>query len=145
MAQYDNVLLGIVRRAMPNIIAQDILGVQPMTGPTGSIFSMRAKYGLQSKFPKEIKVNRNRYAYPMGIEYHKYFTRINNRRKTQTVDEMRKAGYVEVIVDVKISDVYEEWEKWMNDNLKYRFFYAGQLTCFFASESDRILYLLRWA
>jgi len=41
---YDPVLISLVRRAMPNLIAYDICGVQPMTGPTGLIFAMRASY-----------------------------------------------------------------------------------------------------
>lgn len=43
-AGYDPVLISLVRRAMPNLIAYDICGVQPMTGPTGLIFAMRSKY-----------------------------------------------------------------------------------------------------
>ncbi len=42
---YDPVLISLVRRAMPNLVAYDIVGVQPMTGPTGLIFAMRAHYG----------------------------------------------------------------------------------------------------
>jgi len=41
---YDPVLISLVRRAMPNLIAYDIAGVQPMTGPTGLIFAMRSEY-----------------------------------------------------------------------------------------------------
>ena len=44
MASYDPVLISLVRRAMPNLVAYDIAGVQPMTGPTGLIFAMRSKY-----------------------------------------------------------------------------------------------------
>ena len=43
--RYDPILIGLVRRAMPNLIAYDIAGVQPMTGPTGLIFAMRSLYG----------------------------------------------------------------------------------------------------
>ena len=43
--KYDPILIGLVRRAMPNLIAYDIAGVQPMTGPTGLIFAMRSLYG----------------------------------------------------------------------------------------------------
>jgi len=42
---FDPVLISLVRRAMPNLMAYDIAGVQPMTGPTGLIFAMRTKYG----------------------------------------------------------------------------------------------------
>ena len=45
VAGYDPVLISLVRRAMPNLMAYDICGVQPMTGPTGLIFAMRANYG----------------------------------------------------------------------------------------------------
>jgi Major capsid protein Gp23 len=41
---FDPVLISLVRRAMPNLIAYDICGVQPMTGPTGLIFAMRSQY-----------------------------------------------------------------------------------------------------
>jgi len=43
-AGYDPILISLVRRSMPNLIAYDIAGVQPMTGPTGLIFAMRSKY-----------------------------------------------------------------------------------------------------
>jgi hypothetical protein len=41
---FDPVLISLVRRAMPNLMAYDIAGVQPMTGPTGLIFAMRTRY-----------------------------------------------------------------------------------------------------
>jgi hypothetical protein len=44
---FDPVLISLVRRAMPNLIAYDIAGVQPMTGPTGLIFAMKSKYSTQ--------------------------------------------------------------------------------------------------
>jgi hypothetical protein len=43
---YDPVLISLVRRSMPNLVAYDIAGVQPMTGPTGLIFAMRSKYAV---------------------------------------------------------------------------------------------------
>jgi hypothetical protein len=44
-ANWDPVLISLVRRAAPNLMAYDIAGVQPMTGPTGLIFAMKARYG----------------------------------------------------------------------------------------------------
>ena len=44
---FDPVLISLVRRAMPNLIAYDIAGVQPMSGPTGLIFAMKSKYTSQ--------------------------------------------------------------------------------------------------
>lgn len=45
---WDPILISLVRRAMPNLIAYDIASVQPMSGPTGLIFALRARYGNQS-------------------------------------------------------------------------------------------------
>ena len=44
VSNFDPILISLVRRALPNLIAYDVAGVQPMTGPTGLIFAMRAKY-----------------------------------------------------------------------------------------------------
>ena len=41
---FDPILISLVRRSLPNLIAYDVAGVQPMTGPTGLIFAMRARY-----------------------------------------------------------------------------------------------------
>ena len=48
VAGFDPVLISLIRRAMPNLIAYDICGVQPMSGPTGLIFAMRSRYQNQS-------------------------------------------------------------------------------------------------
>jgi len=48
VAGFDPILISLVRRSLPNLIAYDICGVQPMTGPTGLIFAMRAKFDNQS-------------------------------------------------------------------------------------------------
>jgi hypothetical protein len=45
---FDPVLISLVRRSMPNLIAYDICGVQPMTGPTGLIFALRSRYDSQT-------------------------------------------------------------------------------------------------
>jgi hypothetical protein len=47
MQSYDPILISLVRRAMPNLIAYDIAAVQPMTGPTGLIFAMKSKFSTQ--------------------------------------------------------------------------------------------------
>jgi len=48
ISNWDPILISLVRRAMPNLIAYDIAGVQPMTGPTGLIFAMRSRFDSQS-------------------------------------------------------------------------------------------------
>ena len=44
VAGFDPVLISLIRRAMPNLVAYDLAGVQPMSGPTGLIFAMRSRY-----------------------------------------------------------------------------------------------------
>ena len=46
-AKFDPVLISLVRRAMPQMIAYDVCGVQPMTQPTGLIFAMKSRYSTQ--------------------------------------------------------------------------------------------------
>ena len=45
---YDPILISLVRRALPNLMAYDVAGVQPMTGPTGLIFAMKSHYASQT-------------------------------------------------------------------------------------------------
>ena len=57
VAGFDPVLISLIRRSMPNLVAYDLAGVQPMNGPTGLIFAMRSKYtnqggdGIELSFP----------------------------------------------------------------------------------------------
>jgi hypothetical protein len=48
VAGFDPVLISLIRRSMPNLIAYDLCGVQPMNGPTGLIFAMRSRYNNQT-------------------------------------------------------------------------------------------------
>ena len=48
VAGFDPVLISLIRRAMPNLVAYDLAGVQPMSGPTGLIFAMRSRFTNQS-------------------------------------------------------------------------------------------------
>lgn len=54
---FDPILISLVRRALPNLIAYDVAGVQPMTGPTGLIFAMRARYNGQANTNSEAFFN----------------------------------------------------------------------------------------
>ena len=57
VSNYDPVLISLVRRSMPNLVAYDVCGVQPMTGPTGLIFAMRSKYVSQANSAAEAFYN----------------------------------------------------------------------------------------
>jgi hypothetical protein len=50
---FDPILISLVRRAMPNLMAYDICGVQPMSGPTGLIFAMRSQYAANTANPAD--------------------------------------------------------------------------------------------
>ena len=54
---FDPILISLVRRSLPNLIAYDVAGVQPMTGPTGLIFAMRARYNAQANTNSEAFFN----------------------------------------------------------------------------------------
>jgi len=56
-ANWNPVLISLVRRAMPNLMAYDVCGVQPMSGPTGLIFAMKARYGTGSTSSREALFN----------------------------------------------------------------------------------------
>jgi len=57
VANWNPVLIALVRRAMPNLMAYDICGVQPMYGPTGLIFAMKSRYGGGSTSNREALFN----------------------------------------------------------------------------------------
>ncbi len=59
VAGFDPVLISLIRRAMPNLVAYDLAGVQPMSGPTGLIFAMRSMYGTDrtGTYPGEALFN----------------------------------------------------------------------------------------
>ena len=58
-ANFNPVLISLVRRAMPNLIAYDIAGVQPMSGPTGLIFAMKSRKNDITSSPSQTGVNTN--------------------------------------------------------------------------------------
>ena len=79
VAGFDPVLISLIRRSMPQLIAYDICGVQPMTGPTGLIFAMRTRYTNQS-----------------GTEafYNEADTRYSGQNNTNTLAQTPYAGSV---------------------------------------------------
>jgi len=56
VSKFDPVLISLVRRAMPNLIAYDVAGVQPMSGPTGLIFAMKARYNDLTASPSQTTI-----------------------------------------------------------------------------------------
>ena len=52
ISNFDPILISLVRRSLPNLIAYDVAGVQPMTGPTGLIFALRSRFNGQGSNPE---------------------------------------------------------------------------------------------
>ena len=72
---FDPILISLVRRSLPNLIAYDVAGVQPMTGPTGLIFAMRARYTAQGTGNAEAFYNEANTVFSganTGTQYNEY-------------------------------------------------------------------------
>lgn len=126
----DQVLISTIRKVMPNVIANDIIGVQPMTRPVGSIFKTD-QYGIKRHYgirpPREI---------------FNYFLRINNRKKFFLPKDFLDVGYP--YVDVTNTQVGDgDCYAWMSQNMQYRYSCINKYI-FFSTEQDKILFLLRW-
>jgi hypothetical protein len=78
VAGFDPVLISLIRRAMPNLVAYDLAGVQPMNGPTGLIFAMRARYNDQQ-----------------GAET--FFDEVDTAFSGQSADMNRTAGFTDAV------------------------------------------------
>jgi hypothetical protein len=84
-------LISLVRRSMPNLVAYDLCGVQPMTGPTGLIFAMRSRYGSQTgKEALFNEANTNFSATAAGNTAHQSG---NSSYSVSTVSDPTAAGY----------------------------------------------------
>lgn len=124
---FDPVLIGIVRKYMANVIAHDIAGVQPMTGPSADVFKMRARYSGSGR---------------LSNNHYRYFLRLYNRRKYHDFDSFNKAGYPFIVTTAPY--ISNEWLKWMRENIgQYRYFRFGD-TIFFEDQKLIVLYQLRW-
>ena len=69
VAGFDPVLISLIRRSMPKLIAYDIAGVQPMTGPTGLIFAMRSRYGTNRTAGTEAFFNEPTLSSPLRTQH----------------------------------------------------------------------------
>jgi hypothetical protein len=117
-----------IRRIMPNIIAGEIIGVQPMTAPSANIFSLRSKV---------LRIDMNKLRY-------KTFLRLNDRKKRQTKADFIKAGYpfVDSIIGSKPFNSKPFIHKWCQENIgENRYIWFGD-QFFFENEADKLLFIL---
>lgn len=119
---------------MPKIIANSIIGVQPMTGPSASVFSLRSRYTYNHK---TIKM-----AFP---EYFKNFLRLNNRRRSFTVDEFKNAGYPVVELCHSQWRKYNDIRDWCNSNFQIGTWVSDGYNTFAFSNIDQATFFkLAW-
>ena len=90
---FDPVLIGLVRRALPNLMAYDICGVQPMTGPTGLIFAMRSVYATSSARGGEALFNEANNAHSGNGTMTAFSTTVNPGTDDATVFGLANTGY----------------------------------------------------
>lgn len=133
---YDPSLISKLRKIIPNQIAQDIVGVQPMTRSGGrSIF-------------QNSRLFRTRYdpiLVPMTKENYKHFLRANNRKKRVGEDYLTDLGYSYHFSRKPLHDIFPQIE-WCGKNLKKGAYVNFIFQHFwFAYERDYTLFTLRWS
>lgn len=134
------VMLAKLRLYYPKIIASNIVGVQPMAGPAGSIFKLRKKYrpsGVNPRTTSGMKLLR---------DHHNYFLRLNDKRKRVLPYELNELRYPRVRlpndIDMKIEAV-----SWLDDTLPKGSFIIDDFfkSVWFSSEENSILFSLAYA
>lgn len=119
-------LIPIIRRVMPTIIAQDIVGVQPMSGPIIDILTRQTGYSGRVVLTKS---------------HFGHFLRIYNRRKAHHPDYITSLGYEKF--RIRYSDVIEAKE-WCRKTFKPGAYIRSMNDFWFANERDALLFSLRW-
>jgi len=131
--QYDPVLMPLIRRVWPQIIANDIIGVQPMTSwIKTSIFSPKAKFKYDNE---KVRMKREKY---------NTFVRVYNRKKHVTREDFYRANYPWVDADLKQDwGAMHEWCK--NSFGKNNYVWFGE-RFFFVNEDQKALFIYAgWA
>ena len=122
-----NVLLPLIRRVMPTIIANSIIGVSPMTGPPVSVFDM---IGFSS--PVE-----------MTKVHYSHFLRVYNRRTQHRPEYITGLGYQKIRI-TRRADLHLDADQWCRDNLKAGSYVRKFGEFWFAYNDDAVLYKMTW-
>ena len=125
-----SVLLPIIRRVMPSIIANSIIGVSPMTGPAGSIFDMYKTW----KFPPRVVMTKVHY---------RHFLRVYNRRIHHLPAYITGLGYQTIQLRA-VRDRHIEAEEWCRENLKPGSYVRRHSNFWFAYDADAVLFKMHW-
>ena len=122
-----NVLLPLIRRVMPTIIANSIIGVSPMTGPPVSVFDM---IGFSS--PVE-----------MTKVHYSHFLRVYNRRTQHRPEYITGLGYQKIRI-TRRADLHLDADLWCRDNLKAGSYVRKFGEFWFAYNDDAVLFKMTW-
>jgi Major capsid protein Gp23 len=125
----NSILIPLIRRVMPGIIANDIISVSPMIGPASQIFTLKVRYQLMKD--RRVKVKK---------EIYRTFLRINNRRKTQSDNDFSKAGYWQG------SGAFIDVIGWCTEQFGAHGYWHNHETgtVWFATETDYTAYCMVW-
>lgn len=133
MQNTQQVLIAQIRRVMPSIIAQDLIGVQPMTGPTVDIFNTR--YNIDRNFNWAGRVILHK-------EHFNHFLRVYNRRKHHHPDYLTNLGYTKIRLAYSKTIAASQW---CRETFKRGTYVRSSSDFWFAYERDATLFRLRWS
>lgn len=118
---------------MPSVLANDIIGAQPMTpAASGDVFNLKNPYTVTVKLTKD---------------HYRYFLRAYNRRRYHTIDYIDRLGYPSVKLTRRDDVDYMPLQAriWATKNLKLGSYINSRDTFWFAREKDYTLFLMKWA
>ena len=127
-AATGSVLLPIIRRVMPSIIANDIIGVSPMTGPTAGLFGLRNGWYGRVVFTKN---------------HFRHFLRVYNRRTHHHPDYLHSLGYPHYKVSRRVFD-FMDARDWCKDTLVLGSWVSSSNNFWFAYHADYVMFKLVW-
>ena len=125
-----NVLLPLIRRVMPTIIANGIIGVSPITGPGVGLFDMRDAW----RFSTLVEMTRVHY---------RHFLRVYNRRTQHRPEYITGLGYQKIRI-TRRADLHLEADQWCRDNLKAGSYVRKFGEFWFAYNDDAVLFKMTW-
>jgi len=139
------VLLPIIRRTLPTIIANDLIGVQPMTGAFAGIFS--GSNG-RSTFQQQGRILRNGYPGRINMEkiHYQHFLKVYNRRTRHHPEYLTGLGYQKIRL-TRRDDVAHNANNalsWCKKTLKPGSYVYSSGDFWFAYDRDAMLFSLRW-
>lgn len=126
-----SVILPVIRRLLPHVVANDIIGVQPMTATAAQIHTIKTRYDSPSL-----------YNVALTKDHFKHFLRVYNRKKYHNFDDITALGYT--TIDINAFNMISA-RQWCRKTLKPGSFVCSNARFCFAYERDYTLFMLRWS